>query len=140
MATDKQIEANRKNAKKSTGPKTEEGKARVSRNALKHGLTAENVVLPGEDRDYFEQFRFGLFDELRPEGNLETQLVLRLAAQQWRLQRIPSIEAGLWERLGKTGQGAFGQADPFSPGGMALAWVNDGAISHGGVLGRLARY
>ena len=140
MATDKQIEANRKNAKKSTGPKTEEGKARVSRNALKHGLTAENVVLPGEDRDYFEQFRFGLFDELRPEGNLETQLVLRLAAQQWRLQRIPSIEAGLWERLGKTGQGAFGVADPFSPGGMALAWVNDGAISHGGVLGRLARY
>ena len=49
MATEKQIQANRNNAKKSTGPRTEQGKAASSQNALKHGLLARDAVLPGED-------------------------------------------------------------------------------------------
>ena len=142
MTTEKQIEANRKNAKKSTGPKTEEGKARSSQNAMKHGLTAGNIVLPGEDMDYFEQFRFGLFDELRPEGALETQLVLRLAAQQWRLQRIPAIEAGLWERLAQPMPGVhtFDLGADGLPPDLSRPWLADSQASYGGALGRLARY
>ena len=50
MATKAQIKANRENAKKSTGPRTEEGKQRVSLNALKHGLLARDAVLPGGSR------------------------------------------------------------------------------------------
>ena len=55
MATLKQFEANRRNAQKSTGPKTPEGKSAVSMNALRHGLRARSVVLPGEDRAEFNQ-------------------------------------------------------------------------------------
>ena len=59
MATDKQIQANRRNARKSTGPKTEEGKARSRNNALRHGLTAELAVLPHEDPHQYEELRAG---------------------------------------------------------------------------------
>ena len=57
MATKAQIKANRENAKKSTGPRTEEGKARVSLNALKHGLLARDAVLPSEDPAEFDRQR-----------------------------------------------------------------------------------
>jgi hypothetical protein len=55
MATLKQFEANRRNAQKSTGPQTPEGKAAVSMNALRHGLRARTVVLPGKNREEFTQ-------------------------------------------------------------------------------------
>jgi hypothetical protein len=57
MATQKQIEANRRNAQKSTGPKTEAGKATAKFNALKHGMTAEVAVLPHEDKHSYEELR-----------------------------------------------------------------------------------
>src|SRR6476619_5991854 len=57
MATQKQIEANRRNAQKSTGPKTEEGKTKSKFNAMKHGMTAEVAVLPHEDKTSYEELR-----------------------------------------------------------------------------------
>ncbi|HKI99698.1 MAG TPA: hypothetical protein VKB51_14585, partial [bacterium] len=77
MATDKQIEANRRNAKKSTGPRTEEGKAKAARNATKHGLTSRRMVLADEDGAEFEQLRRNLHRELCPETQLETLIVNR---------------------------------------------------------------
>ena len=68
MATIKQVNANRQNAKKSTGPRTPEGKRRVSQNAIKHGLSASEVVLPGEDAAEFERMRDGFVETLEPAG------------------------------------------------------------------------
>ena len=131
MASKKQIEANRRNAQKSTGPKTEEGKAKSSMNALKHGLTSRTVCLPEEDADQYMEVRILLAEELRPWGALETILVNRIAAQSWRLSRVPGIEAEMLERLRYDG---LGQDE-----GLAGAWLRDGS-PYGGSLARLSRY
>ena len=68
MATEKQIQANRNNAKKSTGPRTEQGKAASSQNALKHGLLARDAVLPGEDPADYEAQIAALEADIQPEG------------------------------------------------------------------------
>jgi hypothetical protein len=83
---------NRENAKNSTGPKTPEGKRRASLNALKHGLTGQTVVLPGDDPHAFIDFCEAYQKELKPCGMLETQLVFTIAQTQWRMNR-----AGAWE-------------------------------------------
>jgi hypothetical protein len=87
MATQKQINANRKNAKNSTGPKTPQGKAKVSLNALKHGLTAEQAVIYREDQQEFEIFRANMLNELFPETTMETMLADRIVNLSWRLTR-----------------------------------------------------
>ena len=98
MSNDKQIEANRLNAQGSPGPRTPAGKARVSLNAVKHGLTGRDVVLPGENPDDFDSFRAGLLASLDPQGELEGALAERIAADLWRLRRIPIFEATLHRR------------------------------------------
>jgi hypothetical protein len=131
MASRKQIAANRRNAKQSTGPRTAEGKARSAQNATKHGLTSRQVVLADEDAAQFEELRRNLQEDLAPESQLETLLVNRIAAQQWRLARVPAIEAELLEAL---------RGDPASgPRGLAEAFRQD-AGPCGGALTRLARY
>ena len=87
MATEAQIEANRANAQKSTGPRTPEGKAVVSRNAVTHGLLARAGVLPGEDAQEFETHRDELRKQLRPGSPLEEVLAERIVDLSWRLQR-----------------------------------------------------
>ena len=80
MTTDKQIRANRSHAKKSTGPHTEEGKARVAKNALKHGLLARDTVLPGEDPADFDRQLSALETDIQPANSLEFELVRQIAA------------------------------------------------------------
>ena len=92
MATEKQIQANRNNAKKSTGPRTEEGKARVAQNALKHGLLAGDAVLPGEDPAEFEAQLAALEADIQPVGALERELVRQIADAQWRMRRLSRLE------------------------------------------------
>jgi hypothetical protein len=93
MATDAQIEANRRNAQLSTGPRTPEGKARSAANALKHGLTAQNLLIPSEDPQQFVTFAAALRAELNPQGDLENMLVDRIIGDYWRLQRVEILEA-----------------------------------------------
>jgi hypothetical protein len=69
MGSDRRIEANRRNARRSTGPRSADGKARVASNALKHGLTGTQIVLPNERREDFEAFRLGLLGDIRPNVN-----------------------------------------------------------------------
>ena len=88
MTSQEQTEANRRNALKSTGPKSTKGKARASLNALKHGLLAKDIVLPSEDEQEFEGLRRALITELRPEGTLEGQIADRIVACLWRLRRV----------------------------------------------------
>lgn len=97
MTTDKQIEANRRNAQNSTGPTTGEGKQASKMNATKHGLTAETVVIKDEDPEVFDALRNDLIREFAPETTLEFQLVDRMASTLWRLRRVPHIEASLME-------------------------------------------
>ena len=97
MATKRQTKANRRNAQKSTGPKTEAGKAASSRNALGHGLTAEFLVLlPDEDGDAFERLRGGVIADLAPAGALQEVLAERAAVLLWRLDRVARMEAELF--------------------------------------------
>jgi hypothetical protein len=96
--------ASRKNGAKSRGPKTEEGKARSSLNALKHGMRAAmHVVLPDEDAVAFNELQQGLFDELAPEGALQLVLARRIAVATWRLARADRMETEVfaerrWDR------------------------------------------
>ena len=96
MATRKQIRANRKNAGKSTGPKTYEGKAASSLNATKHGLYAQNVVINSpylkEDPQEFEDLCFNLMVDLDPHGPFQYQLVIKIATCMWRQRRVINAE------------------------------------------------
>ena len=90
------LNANRRNAQLSTGPRTEEGKAKSSRNALTHGLTAESSpVLPNEDPQIYSLFHQQMQDDLHPRTAVEELLVERITSLLWRLRRLPSTEAEL---------------------------------------------
>jgi hypothetical protein len=92
MATEAQILANRLNAQKSTGPRTSEGKAAVSQNAVKHGLLAERDVICSESQADFDQYRDQLLAELDPASPMESMLAERIVSLSWRLKRICSIQ------------------------------------------------
>jgi hypothetical protein len=95
MASEKQIAANRRNAQKSTGPKTPEGKARVCLNALRHGLSARVVVLPDENAEEFHQLCDDLETEWQPQGRTEQYLLEQMAVAQWKSARAERVEAAL---------------------------------------------
>src|SRR5438309_10994791 len=95
MATARQREANRRNALQSTGPRTLAGKKVAGLNALRHGLTAQSVLLPDEDPAEFQRYGRAMRFYWLPEGALETALVERITALSWRLLRIAKIEVGI---------------------------------------------
>ena len=97
MATDKQIAANRANALSSTGPRSLAGKARSSRNAMSHGLTAKQPLLPGESAEEASGLRRAIFSSLSPQGALENQLVEQIVRSLWRLSCVAAIEMALFE-------------------------------------------
>jgi len=99
MATEAQVVANRRNAEKSTGPRTAEGKAAVSQNAVKHGLLAQADVIRGEDREEFELYREELFWELNPVGTMESRLAERIVSLAWRLRRAERIQNEAFDAL-----------------------------------------
>src|SRR3954466_9597299 len=82
------LAANRANAAKSTGPRTPEGKARASMNAVTHGLTADEIVLPGEDEEEWAALCEQFDADLRARGATERELVTRVCILSWRLRRI----------------------------------------------------
>jgi hypothetical protein len=102
MTSLKQIEANRRNALKSTGPVTEAGKERSRRNALRHGLTAETVIEQLEDAEDYKAFEISITSDFDAQTAVERELVLRLASVMWRLRRFTAIETGLLQ-IGKRG-------------------------------------
>lgn len=100
MSSTAQIEANRANATHSSGPTSLEGKARSSRNATTHGLSAAEVVLfPGEEPD-FQQLRDGLYNDLRPFGQHQTELFDEAVYHAWNRRRARRLIAALAARLG----------------------------------------
>ena len=95
MTTEKQIAANRENAKKSTGPRTLNGKRKSRRNAVRHGLTAETVIDVLEEAADYEALAAAINADFRPATNFELQLIARLISLLWRLRRATAIESGL---------------------------------------------
>jgi hypothetical protein len=97
MTSFRQIEANRRNARKSTGPNTEEGKQRSRCNAVRHGLTAETVIGALEDAEDYKAFEAAITADYDVQSAVERELVLRLASLLWRLRRATTMETGLFE-------------------------------------------
>ena len=97
MTSFRQIEASRRNACKSTGPITEEGKQRSRCNAVRHGLTAETVIGALEDAEDYKAFEAVIIADYDAQSAVERELVLRLASVLWRLRRATTIETGLFE-------------------------------------------
>jgi hypothetical protein len=99
MSSLKQIAANRRNALKSTGPSTDDGKARSRCNAVRHGLTAETVIAALEDAEDYQAFEATITADYEAETAVERELVLRLASVLWRLRRATGIESALFEQV-----------------------------------------
>src|SRR5229473_916418 len=95
MTSARQLEANRGNALKSTGPRTINGKQASRRNALRHGWTAETLIEPLEDPESYRAFEAAIVAKYLPQSPVEKELVHRLASLFWRLRRATSIETGL---------------------------------------------
>ena len=92
MCTQAQILANQRNAQKSTGPRTPQGKAIVSQNALKHGLSAQQTVISSESQAEFDLCRQQMLAELAPAGPMESMLADRVVTLSWRLKRVCRIQ------------------------------------------------
>ena len=155
MATERQIAANRLNAQRCTGAKTPEGKAAVSRNAVTHGLTSYNGLLPGEKLEDFSDLRARVLAELAPDSAIEIELAERIASLLWRLRRVPAFEAALlaWTNACKEEASLFAAGEPRlthwrDPDRPRPAAVHDilafgrslDGFLKGGVGGRLSRY
>jgi hypothetical protein len=97
MSSTLKSETARLNGAKSHGPKTPEGKARSSQNALRHGLTAESPTLPTESQDDFQTLLNAYLDRYHPADAIETELVQTLAITRWRLRRVGLIESCMLE-------------------------------------------
>ena len=95
MDTKKQISANQKNARKSTGPRTADGKSVSSRNALSYGLHSQMLVLPDENLEEFQLLCSALQEYFQTVGIVEKELVNRMANLFWRLQRTNRIETSI---------------------------------------------
>lgn len=96
----KQRAANRRNAQLSTGPRTLAGRQKVSRNAIRHGLAGNTVIVPGEDRDAYESFCRQMIADLAPGSVEELSLVQTIADSWWRLDRVSGIENALFANGG----------------------------------------
>jgi hypothetical protein len=98
MTSTKQTEANRRNAQKSTGPRTPEGKAAVRLNALRHGLCARTAVLPNENAEEFQQLCADLETEWHPQGRTEQYLLEQMAVAQWKAARACNMEYNIYDQ------------------------------------------
>src|SRR6516164_8537654 len=96
MTSFRQLEANRLNALRSTGPRTDAGKGRSRLNAVRHGLTAETVIPNLEDPEDYRAFEATIIADYCAETAVARELVLRLASLLWRLRRATAIETQLF--------------------------------------------
>ena len=134
MTSPKQVQANRENARLSTGPRTEEGKERTARNAIKHGFRAKEPLIPGEDPEEFTRHGAELVVEFAPISVVEQNLVEQLIDITWRLKRFGRIEAAIINDLFDKAAEQEGNQD--KDGEQLLG----NALSDSHALNRLSRY
>jgi hypothetical protein len=95
MTTPAKIEANRRNAQHSTGPRTPEGKAASSANSVTHGYTAHRIFVPEGEREQYQGFAAELEASVRPVGGIEKELFDRLLLHGWNLRYVRLAEVHL---------------------------------------------
>jgi hypothetical protein len=134
VTSDLQIEANRRNARLSTGPRTPQGKAATRLNALKHGLTAQHITLFDECAEDFEAFHAELVAALRPKGAVEQALAERAVLCAWRLRRVYRFETGLFRKA----RGAWSNGTAETTNDVAVVFLR--LASHEDDLSKLTRY
>ncbi len=98
MSSQAQVAANQANAQLSTGPKSPEGKAKSSRNALKTGLTGRTIMLAKDQAEIYEHHILNYALQFNPQGARENELVQSIADCRWRLGSIPCLESALYAR------------------------------------------
>jgi hypothetical protein len=129
MATDRQIEANRKNAQKCTGPRTEAGKEKSSQNALKTGLDAKSEVLRFESRPDYEALIAEFYARYHPTVPEDRALVDMLIRSEWLSRRYTAIDTAIWEheffKSGETSLGAtfLKSQEAFERVGRRINWA-----------------
>ena len=101
MPTILQIEANRRNARSSTGPRTDQGKAVSRFNALKTGIDARSHVIPGEDPSVLETLALDYYERFQPAAPEQRYLVHAIISAEWQLRRLRKTEAQIWEYAAK---------------------------------------
>jgi hypothetical protein len=138
MTSDKKAEANRRNALKSTGPKTPEGKAAVRLNAIKHGLLSQDILVPGEDEDALKELGERMRSELKPVGELESLLVERIIAAQWRLRRLGRVETGIFAEELSGGWSRAAGSGATDTAALGLSFIRDGNGAN--AFSKLSRY
>ena len=139
MATQSQIDANRRNAQKSTGPRTPEGKANSRRNGLLHGLTAKTCMLDGEDPNGLTDLEDKIREKFKPQDIDEDFLVERMAKARCRYNRIMPLEAGIFNIRLSVDQAPKEVVEALSQEGQrAWAYLRD--ANGGNALSKLARY
>ncbi len=131
MATAKQIEANRRNASRSTGPRTAEGKAASRFNALNHGLRASQLALPHESNEEVQAFVDAIIEAVSPRDAMEAELACEIATLSWKLRRAERYEhAVLSKRLHAKVDGLAGQDEEETAWNIEIAAFDDEPDGH----------
>ena len=146
MATEAQVNANRANARKSTGPRTPEGKAVASQNAVTHGFLAQETVIQGEDTGEFALYRERMVRDLAPVGDGELDMAERIVGLAWRLRRAERLQTEtfntLYEKMAAGAAGVPEQAPGAAEGAndriLGRMLVED--FSHDRILEKLSLY
>ncbi|MBZ5632616.1 MAG: hypothetical protein LAO55_05740 [Acidobacteriia bacterium] len=140
MSSDLKTKSARANGAKSRGPATPEGRAKSSRNSLRHGLSAKTVVLPAESHEQFQLLLDAHIQQFQPANPVEMDLVEAMAVARWRLRRIWAIETSLF--TAELVRRAEDIDDEFTDmtGEDRLAWVFETLADGGQSLSLLARY
>ncbi len=127
MPTHSQLLANLANSMQSTGPRTEEGKAKARYNARRHGLTGQFYVMDDDDRQAYLTFETRLFSDLKPVGPCEEQLAVSIAQDHWRMNRAKGIEFNTMGLAHHENAGAIGadSAETETAVSHAQAWRSD---------------
>ena len=141
MISERQLEANRRNAAKSIGPITPEGRAAVRMNALKHGLTAAEIILPtAEDKLEFEQFQAAFEEECQPVGPIEQVLVEDIVANRWRMTRVRKMEPGFFALRMQILEGRIMRDHSALDAQAHLALIFRDDAQDANTLGKMSRY
>ena len=130
MVTEARLDANRKNAALSTGPRTTDGKLIASKNSIRHGLFSHDLLMADESEAELEELRRAVLEDLKPEGAVETLHAEHVVANEWRLRRLYRMEV---ELLGVHRYGHTNEDD-----GLGTALMRD--AHHGDVFAKLSRY
>ena len=153
MSTEAQINANRLNAEKSTGPKTPEGKSVASQNSFKHGLRSASDVISSESLPEFESFRDRMLADLDPKDGVESMLADRIVSLSWRLRRTALVHTQTTDFLNKDYAldavilprrfqlpEKYYQFDPQKDPSLTLGRMTVGDFKHCKILERLFSY